>query len=187
MNHILKPTLFLDRDGVINMFRKDKYVHSVSDFEFIEGSFQAFSIFKNHFSPIVVVTNQAGVGYGYLRRSDLDTIHEHMLAEIKKYGGHVNRVYYCPDRVSKAAPCRKPNSGMALQAQRDFPHIKFDNSWMVGDMDSDITFGNQLNMRTVRVVNEHIDQAVNSNIQADYYFSNLLEFAMWFNLKNKSN
>jgi histidinol-phosphate phosphatase family protein len=172
-------TLFLDRDGVINVFDKRNYVNSPEDFLFFPKALDAFRILATHFDHIFVVTNQAGVGYGYMNKETLHDIHTHMEKQVALAGGRIDRVYYCPDRVSKASPCRKPNGGMAKQAQKDFPAVNFQNSWMVGDMDSDIEFGKRLDMRTVRIVHEDLDSAIKSPIQADYYFSNLFEFAQW--------
>ena len=46
---------------------------------------------------------------------------------------------------------RKPNSGMALKAKEEFPEVDFSKSIMVGDTDSDILFGMNLGMKTVRI------------------------------------
>ena len=46
---------------------------------------------------------------------------------------------------------RKPKPFMAIQAQKDFPEIDFEKSVMVGDTDSDLTFGENLGMKTVLI------------------------------------
>lgn len=176
---IIKNTLFLDRDGVINIFSKEHYVNKPEDFQFFPDALKAFPILARYFDRIVVVTNQAGIGYGYMKKQTLEAIHTHMVQEIEKAGGQIDAVYYCPDRVSKASPCRKPNGGMAHQAKRDFPEIDFKQSWMVGDRDSDIEFGKRLEMHTVRIVHDDVVNALQSPMQADYYFSGLFEFANW--------
>ncbi|MEL6923114.1 MAG: HAD-IIIA family hydrolase, partial [Bacteroidota bacterium] len=73
-------TLFLDRDGVINRRIPDAYVNSWDDFEFLPGVLQAIAQFSESFQRIVVVTNQQGVGKGYMSSDDVEQIHNSMLA-----------------------------------------------------------------------------------------------------------
>jgi len=70
--------LFLDRDGVINVRLIDDYVKRKEEFEFLEGSLEAFKIFAKHFDKIVVVTNQQGIGKGLMSEGDLEKIHSYM-------------------------------------------------------------------------------------------------------------
>jgi len=56
--------LFLDRDGVINVDRGS--VHRADEFEFVPGIFELARFWTNELRrPIVVVTNQSGIGRGY--------------------------------------------------------------------------------------------------------------------------
>lgn len=48
-------TLFLDRDGVINVRIVGGYVKNVEEFVFIDGVLEAFEIFARLFDTIVVV------------------------------------------------------------------------------------------------------------------------------------
>ena len=68
----------LDRDGVINRKLEDDYVKSWDEFTFNTDVMKAMSIFKDRFEPIVVVTNQRGIGRGFMTAPDLNGIHEKM-------------------------------------------------------------------------------------------------------------
>ncbi len=58
-----RGALFLDRDGVINVDRG--YVHRRDQFEFVPGIFALARFWTNELRrPIVVVTNQSGIGRG---------------------------------------------------------------------------------------------------------------------------
>lgn len=172
--------LFLDRDGVINTIEHG-FVNKPSDFIFADQAIEALKVLRKRFKRVFVVTNQAGVGYGYMKESELRLIHEHMAAELKKEDVVFDGIYYCPDRVSTSSPCRKPNGGMARQAQKDFPEVDFNQSWMVGDRESDIDFGKRLHMKTVRLLNKDSTDVIKNEIRADYYYKNLFEFASSFN------
>lgn len=89
-------TLFLDRDGVINERLIGDYVKSVEEFTFCKGAVEAIATFTKIFGKIIVITNQQGIGKSIMSEMDLLTIHQYMSAEIKKHGGFVNDIFYCP-------------------------------------------------------------------------------------------
>jgi len=141
-------SLFLDRDGVINIEKEGDYIRNWNEFRFIEGSLEAISHFTGLFGQIFVVTNQKGVGKGLMTEDDLAGINRGMLEAIARAGGHVTRIYYCT-AVDDSDPCRKPNNGMALRAREDFPSIDLRNALMVGNTMSDMRFGRSSGMYTV--------------------------------------
>ena len=59
---LLRPAVFLDRDGVIN--RDDGYVHRVDEFHFIDGVFAACREMSKAGYRLIVITNQAGIARG---------------------------------------------------------------------------------------------------------------------------
>ncbi len=136
-------TLFLDRDGVINDEKHEDYIHTWDEFKFYEGVKEAMKIFSQKFGKIFVVTNQRGVAKGLTKIEDLENIHKNMLKELEIAGGRVDKIYFCTDMEG---PNRKPNPGMGLQAQKDFPEIDLSKSIMIGNTLSDMSFGRNLNM-----------------------------------------
>ncbi|MFV0536753.1 MAG: D-glycero-alpha-D-manno-heptose-1,7-bisphosphate 7-phosphatase [Dysgonomonas sp.] len=167
--------LFLDRDGVINIERPDDYVKDISELVFIEGSLAAIARLTAKFDHIFVITNQRGVGRGIMSADSLQEVHNHMLSEIEKMGGKISNIYICTDTGSTSIN-RKPNIGMAFQAQRDFSDINFQQSVMVGNSKSDIEFGNKLGMYTVLVGNKY-PQGDKIYKLVDAYCENLYKFA----------
>lgn len=141
-------SLFLDRDGVINVEKEGDYIRNAGEFRFIEGVLEAFPIFARIFRRIFVVTNQKGVGKGLMTPDDLEQIHNLMSAQVAGAGGRLDKVYYCT-ALDDNDPCRKPNPGMGLQAQQEFPGVSFSNALMIGNAMSDMKFGKALGMRTI--------------------------------------
>ena len=90
-------TLFLDRDGVINVEKNNDYIKTWNEFEFYNESIEALPILANIFKTIVIATNQKGVGRGMMTESDLNQIHENMLRTIETIGGRIDYVFYCTD------------------------------------------------------------------------------------------
>lgn len=169
-------TLFLDRDGVINVERKNDYVKNVSEFVFEEKATDALSILSKKFDRILIVTNQRGVGRKVMSELDLQSVHQHLTDELQKIQVEIDKMYVCSDLTPDSIN-RKPNVGMAFQAQHDFPEIDFSASVMVGNSKSDIEFGRKLGMYTVLVGPKYPqDDKIYKNIDA--YFSNLHEFAL---------
>jgi len=144
-------TLFLDRDGVINVKLDGRYVQDANEFEFMPGAIQIITKLSKVFKKILVVTNQQGIGKGIMSIEQLDNLHLYMRGEIEKSGGKIDKIYYCPHLAAKNCSCRKPNSGMIKQAFTDFPDIKREESYLIGDSDSDIEAGNKENIKTVKV------------------------------------
>jgi histidinol-phosphate phosphatase family protein len=144
-------TLFLDRDGVINVEKENDYIKNFHEFNFLDGAAAAIATLSKQFGKTFVVTNQKGIGKGLMSEHDLAGIHLKMLNEIKNAGGKIDQIYYCPD-IDPHSPCRKPNTGMALQAKKDFPDIDFLRSVMVGNTLSDMEFGRSSGMRTIFIL-----------------------------------
>jgi histidinol-phosphate phosphatase family protein len=174
-----KPSLFLDRDGVINRRIPGDYVRRPEDFVFENGVLEALQQLNAHFARIVVVTNQAGIGKGLLSAADLAAVHRKMLAAVEATGGRIDQAYYCPHRSEAGCPCRKPAIGMALQAQADFPDIRFENAWMVGDSLSDMQFGQALGMKTALIAGKSEEAEALAVFPVDGRFDSLLAFAVF--------
>ncbi len=144
-------SLFLDRDGVINVRKMNGYILNVDEFQFLPLADQSIAYFSSIFKHVFVVTNQQGISKGLMTKRNLLDIHNYMCEMIVKKGGKITSCYFAPELKSEEKSLRKPNPGMALQAKRDFPEVDFNKAIMVGDTDSDIKFGKNLGMKTVRI------------------------------------
>ena len=131
-----KAAVFLDRDGVIN-YNRDDYVKQWAEFQFLPGALNALS--RLSASPLiaVVVTNQSAVGRGLLDILDLEHIHAQMNGIIRKHGGRIDRVFYCPHHPEDNCDCRKPKPGLLQQAAYAL-NIDLTRSYLIGDAVSDI-------------------------------------------------
>ncbi|MBK6994464.1 MAG: HAD-IIIA family hydrolase [Lewinellaceae bacterium] len=172
-------TLFLDRDGVINLRTPGEYVKTPNEFQPTEGLGEAMRLLTEKFGRIMVVTNQAGVGKGLMTALDLHAVHQKMYSVVEEAGGRIDRVYFCPHRTEARCSCRKPATGMAWLALDDFPDIDFEDAWMVGDSVSDMQFAQTLGIRSVLIRGKIEEVDVLSRMKIDYQFDSLLEFARW--------
>jgi histidinol-phosphate phosphatase family protein len=142
-------TLFLDRDGVINRKFEGDYVKTIEEFEFLPNSLEAIVAFSNYFHKIIVVTNQQGISKKLMTEDDLSKVHNHLLKEVEKLNGRIDAIYHAPQLESENSIMRKPNTGMAFLAQKEFPSIEFSKSIMVGDSISDMEFAKNAGMNSL--------------------------------------
>src|ERR1700749_2669419 len=101
-------TLFLDRDGVINVETVGSYVTSWSEFKFHDEALQALRALSHVFGTVVVVSNQRGVGRGIMTMDALREINQNMVTGVLEAGGRIDKVYSCT-AVSEDDHNRKPN------------------------------------------------------------------------------
>ncbi len=172
-------TLFLDRDGVINRRIVDGYARSWNEFELLPGVVMAIGTFSRIFGRIVVVTNQQGVGKGFMTSNDVIGIHQQMVGEIEKSGGRIDSVFFSPHRSSDHNFNRKPGLGMALQARKKFPEIRFKKSLMAGDSLTDMIFGKRCGMKTA-LITQDSDAAKRYPRLIDFVYPDLISLAREF-------
>jgi len=101
--------------------------------------------------PVVMVTNQSGIGRGMFTVEDMEAVNAELMRQISESsGGRIDAVYFCPHRPDENCSCRKPATGMGLRAVSDLG-LDPSKCWMVGDSDGDMEFGRRLGMHCIRV------------------------------------
>ena len=146
----LRPALFLDRDGVINI---DKgYVFRRTDFEFIDGIFELVLAANSAGYLVIIVTNQSGIGRGYYTETDFQALTVWMLNKFQVRGLLIADVYFCPyhpvhgkGKYKIESYERKPAPGMIIKAANAHS-IDLEKSIMVGDKLSDMIAGKNANI-----------------------------------------
>lgn len=167
-------TLFLDRDGVINVRIIDGYVTKIEEFEFLPNVIEALKIFKEKFKYIVVATNQQGVGKGIMKFEDVETVHQFMVQQVAENGGKIDKVYFCPQLKSVPDNYRKPSPKMAYFAKNDFPDIDLSKSIMIGDMNSDVEFGKNAGMKTIFIGDNELKLTPDDRFETLYDFAKII-------------
>jgi len=143
----LKKAIFLDRDGVINIFPgEDKFVLSWSEFRLMPGVRDALKRLRAHGFFLSLATNQSGVGRGHMSIEALHEIHANMQSELGTEA--VDAIYYCPHHPDAGCPCRKPSPHMILQSCADHD-LDPKRSFMIGDSGRDIEMGTAAGCTTI--------------------------------------
>lgn len=153
----MNKALFLDRDGVINDNSK-KHVNKIEDFIFYHGVKEALHKAYNGGYSLFVVTNQGGIERGYLTDEELNIIHEKMAEELKPYCTF-KEIVYCPE-FNRESECRKPKPKMILDLAEKYD-IDLNESYMIGDRDTDIEAGIAAGCKTAKIGSKNKDADIN--------------------------
>jgi D-glycero-D-manno-heptose 1,7-bisphosphate phosphatase len=141
--------ILLDRDGIINQDSL-QYIKSVKEFIFLPGSIDAIARLTRAGYRIGVATNQSGVGRGYYNEAILNEIHQHMLHHLRRAGGDIEIIAFCPHTPSQACWCRKPNPGL-LQDIAQRMNCSLDHVPFVGDKISDLQAAKSVNAQPILI------------------------------------
>lgn len=140
----MNKAIFLDRDGVINSVAEPhKYILDWRDFRFLSGVKKALASLKKLDYLLILVSNQAGIGKGYISEEKVRKINEKMNRELKRARAGLDGIYICPHSEKDKCDCRKPKTGLFKLAQKEWD-IDFSQSFLVGDMLTDIMIAQEL-------------------------------------------
>lgn len=176
MKNLAQRTLFLDRDGVINVLRVNDYVKDVSELELREDFLNSIPLISSHFGKVFIVTNQQGIAKGICTQEQVDEVHRHLLDRLENHGLHIDNIYMCPHLAGSGCPCRKPETGLAMQAKKDYPDIDFARSVMIGDSASDMRFGRNCGMETVFIGPVTDENRADILADADHIVSSVYQY-----------
>ena len=150
----IRPAIFFDRDGVLNIDKK--YLYKKDDFEWIDGAKDTIKHAQTEGFLTIVVTNQSGIARGYYTVDEMHQLHDWMQQELVTLNTRIDAFYYCPFNdsgvISKYVfanhPDRKPNPGMITRAVRDF-NIDLSGSLLIGDKHTDIEAADRLGLQSI--------------------------------------
>lgn len=145
----LKPAVFLDRDGTLNLQvvrdGKPYAPDRLEDFTLFDGVPEACQKLKDAGFVLVVATNQPDVGRGTQDKAVVEAMHARLLSLVPS----ITRVEVSYDAGrGEVAPRRKPEPGMLLDAAKDLG-LDLSQSWMVGDRWRDVDCGKRAKVKTV--------------------------------------
>jgi D-glycero-D-manno-heptose 1,7-bisphosphate phosphatase len=133
---------------------------------------------------IVVVSNQPGIALGHFKKRDFEKFIHFFYKRFEEQGIKLDGFYYCPHhpdgkvaKYSKECKCRKPKSGMILQAAEDL-NIDISKSWMVGDILNDVESGKNAGCNTVLIDNgNETEWVLNGQRKPLYTFKKVISAA----------
>ena len=170
-----KRYVLLDRDGTVNVDRG--YLNDPDELELIRGAGPALARLREQGFGLVIVSNQSGIGRGFLDDVDLGRIHARLAELLAMDGTALDGIYCCPHLPTDRCACRKPETALVDRAAADHG---FDpaESFVVGDKACDIELGRRLGATTILVRTGYGEEAAaDPSVDADYIVADLPEAA----------
>lgn len=167
-----RKAVFFDRDGTL--IEDGPFLSDPGKVRFLNGVIDALKIFKRQGFLLIMVTNQSGIGRGYFSEETVHLIHARMEEILNEHGVVLDALYYCPHSPDAHCSCRKPESGLFLQAIQEQLVDPF-LSYSVGDKVEDAVAAKKTGCTTVLV---REDQAF-TDPAVDFLADNLLTAAAW--------
>ena len=155
MNAAPRPAVFLDRDGTINL--EVDHLCRVEDVVLIPGAAEAVARLNRAGLPVVVVTNQSGIGRGRFGWEEYHAVMLRLEQLLAAAGARIDAAYVAPHHPEAEGeyrhpdhPDRKPNPGMLTRAAEELG-LDLARSWMVGDKLIDLEAGRRAGCRSILV------------------------------------
>jgi D-glycero-D-manno-heptose 1,7-bisphosphate phosphatase len=184
---VLRSAVFLDRDGTIA--EEVGYLNHLSRFRMLPFAAAAIRRFNEEGLPVVLVTNQSGVGRGYFPESLVHSVHELLTQQLVAEGAHIDAIYYCPHTAAENCACRKPKTAMLVRAAYDHG-LDLKRSFVVGDRYADIQLGHNVRALSILVRTGYGEgelawHAANWPMPPDFIAGDLKDAADWILRQNQ--
>ncbi len=145
LSKILKPALFLDRDGIVNV--EKNFITHHDQLELEQGIVPLIAYYNQQKLPVVIVTNQSGIAREKLTWADYWLIEDQLIQMLAGEGAFIDLILACPNHPLGIEPYnapnhedRKPAPGM-IQKACAMLSIDPKQSVIVGDRMRDIMAG----------------------------------------------
>ena len=155
---MLRPAVFLDRDGVlVRPVIRDGFPYAPlrwDEFALLPGGAEAVTALRAAGYAVVVVTNQPEVRRGTLDPALLEAFHRRLRESVP-----VDDILSCCHDDGDECECRKPRPGLILEAARRH-QIDLGRSCLVGDTERDLGAAQAAGVRFLLLVdayNRHLD------------------------------
>lgn len=149
--------IFFDRDDTLI---KDKgYMYRIEDLEFFSDTIEVLQKLQGNGYLLFIVTNQSGIGRGYFSIKQMHEFNNHMIAELHKHGIKISDLAFCPHSPEDNCNCRKPSPEMINKLCLKH-NISKEQSYMVGDKQSDIEAGRNAGVHSIQLTEKSLTNAL---------------------------
>ena len=128
----------------VSWSKKSTHLCRVEDVAVVPGAAAVIGAANRQGIPVVLVTNQAGIGRGLYGWAEFAKVQNAIHGVLETQGARLDAVYACPHHPNGKGeflhpdhPARKPNPGMILRASGDLD-LDLPKSWLVGDKTIDV-------------------------------------------------
>src|SRR5437667_4539845 len=130
-----RPVVILDRDGTI--ITDKRYLSDPEGVQLLRSSAEGLQRLQELGLPIVVVTNQSGVGRGLFTMRHVNAVNQRMIELLRAQGVELAGIFVCPHEPARCCDCRKPRLGLVRAAALDLK-LSLATTFVIGDNACDI-------------------------------------------------
>jgi D-glycero-D-manno-heptose 1,7-bisphosphate phosphatase len=150
MGSNLNKAIFLDRDGVI-IKERGEYNFKSEHIEYVEGIEDALRFLALKGYLLIIITNQGGIALGLYDHPDVEAVHLLIKNHFIDHQVNLLDIYYCPHHPTiSSCICRKPDI-LLFEKSMEFYHISPENSYFIGDQETDYEAGLKAGLRTILI------------------------------------
>ena len=161
----------LDRDGTIIVERH--YLSDPRQVELVPGAITGLRQLNEMGLGLVIITNQSGVGRGFLDEVRLQAIHKRLCELLETGKVNIDGIYFCPHLPETNCECRKPKPGLLNLASKEL-NFNPRSCFVIGDKACDIEMGQWVGATTILVRTGYGDQvAADGIVTPDHVVNNL--------------
>ncbi len=145
----MKRAIFLDRDGTIIV---DKgYLNTPEFIRFKKGVVEGLKLLQDAGFYLFIVTNQSGVKRGWVSRRRILRINRVLIELLKQQKVFIKDIGICFHHPRELCRCRKPAPFMIFRLLKKYPEVSIEDSYVIGDKDSDIRLAFNVGARGIKV------------------------------------
>jgi imidazoleglycerol-phosphate dehydratase/histidinol-phosphatase len=165
----MKKVLFIDRDGTLVLEPPVDYqLDSLEKLEFYPGVFQGLSKIVNELDyELVMVTNQDGLGTDSFPEDTFWPAQNKIIQAFKNEGIEFSEVLIDKSFSEDNAPTRKPRTGLLQKYIHG--NYDLDNSFVIGDRDSDIELAMNLKCQGIFIGDKNNDAVLSTTNWNEIY------------------
>jgi D-glycero-D-manno-heptose 1,7-bisphosphate phosphatase len=163
--------VIFDRDGTL--INHVEYLVNPKLVTYKYDLIEALTKLQEHGFKLGIITNQSAIGRGLASLKTVNEINRQIVDHLKLNKIETQFVLLCPHLPEAGCTCRKPNPGLGHLAEKNFG-VLLDKSYVVGDQESDLRFGRNLNCKVVQV---HADSSISP--LADFFSGTLVGAVDW--------
>ena len=145
-----RRVLFIDRDGTLIVEPPDQQIDSLSKLQLVPGVVTALCSLRDAGYSFVMVSNQDGLGTAGFPEPAFREPHEFLRQLLASQGISFDAEFICPHMPADSCNCRKPRTGLLDDYLREHP-IDVENSYVIGDRDTDLELARNLGIDGVRI------------------------------------
>ena len=134
----MNRAVFLDRDGT--MIAEQNYLHRPEQVDIFPATRIGLKKLCASGYQLFIVSNQSGVGRGYFTMADVEKVNQYLLAELRREGIRLEKIYIAPEAPGQPGRGRKPSPQFLFDARDEFG-LDLSKSFLVGDKLIDLECG----------------------------------------------